>query len=237
VPTGGDLVASAKKYLGDTYVFGGNPAAVAGKIFTDCSGFFIRAVSDAGVKVTGRTTYDLVTQGRAVPITGTNGLASARPGDALFFFGNEHMAMYEGNGQLIEDSTTGQPLGERAVYATPDAIRRFIPDADALAAGGTGGTALTGTTTETATNASLVTAAGSGLSFVTGGAAGLLGDAFGSAGGKIAAFAATTALKLALVGAGLTLAVLGLYHTTAPARDKLTDAASKAAPLAEIAAI
>lgn len=126
--TGAQVVqqAQAAAAAAPAYKFGGNPFTGSSwsQVFTDCSGFVIRAFANAGQMLSGRTTFDLVTQGTPVAIAGKMGLANAKPGDLLFFNNNDHVAIYDGNGMLTEDPTTGQTISTRAVYATPDAIRR-----------------------------------------------------------------------------------------------------------------
>ena len=114
--TSGDaVVASAKKYLGVPYVFGGTDPAKG----LDCSGFVQRAFSDLGIKLP-RIAADQAKVGQAVP-----SLAQAQPGD-LLAFGQpvDHIAIYVGNGQMIAAPHTGDHVKIQSVYTTPTAIRR-----------------------------------------------------------------------------------------------------------------
>jgi hypothetical protein len=114
--TSGDaVVASAKKYLGVPYVFGGTDPAKG----LDCSGFVQRAFSDLGIKLP-RLAADQAKVGQAVP-----SLAQAQPGD-LLAFGQpvDHIAIYVGNGQMIAAPHTGDHVKIQSVYTTPTAIRR-----------------------------------------------------------------------------------------------------------------
>jgi soluble lytic murein transglycosylase-like protein len=116
--TGDAAVASAEKYLGVPYVFGGtNPATGL-----DCSGLVQRAYADLGIKLP-RIAADQAKVGQAVP-----SLAQARPGD-LLAFGQpvDHIAIYVGNGKMIAAPHTGDKVKIESVYTTPTAIRRVIP--------------------------------------------------------------------------------------------------------------
>ena len=119
--TSGDaVVASAKKYLGVPYVFGGTDPAKG----LDCSGFVQRAFSDQGIKLP-RIAADQAKVGQAVP-----SLAQAQPGD-LLAFGQpvDHIAIYVGNGQMIAAPHTGDHVKIQSVYTTPTAIRRVTAPA------------------------------------------------------------------------------------------------------------
>lgn len=61
---------------------------------------------------------------------------------------------------------------------------------------------------------------------------GLFSDLGSSATGKAAGFLANAALKITFVSAGAALVVLGVYHTTSPARERITDQLAAAAPAA-----
>jgi len=113
--SGDAVVASAKKYLGVPYVFGGTDPAKG----LDCSGFVQRAFSDLGIKLP-RIAADQAKVGQAVP-----SLAQAQPGD-LLAFGQpvDHIAIYVGNGQMIAAPHTGDHVKIQSVYTTPTAIRR-----------------------------------------------------------------------------------------------------------------
>jgi hypothetical protein len=114
--TSGDaVVASAEKYLGVPYVFGGtNPATGL-----DCSGLVQRAYADLGIDLP-RVAADQAKVGQPVP-----SLAQAQPGD-LLAFGQpvDHIAIYVGNGKMIAAPHTGDHVKIESVYTTPTAIRR-----------------------------------------------------------------------------------------------------------------
>lgn len=123
-PTGSDVVAAAKKYLGVPYVWGGEDLSEGG---LDCSGLVQRSFKDLGVQVS-RTTQTQSKEGTAVP-----SMAQAKPGDLLFFENNsgragmDHVAIYVGGGKMIAAPKRGDVVKIQNVYATPDAIRRIVP--------------------------------------------------------------------------------------------------------------
>jgi soluble lytic murein transglycosylase-like protein len=118
--TGDAVVASARKYLGVPYVFGGNDPAKG----LDCSSLVQRAYADLGVKLP-RIAADQAREGQPVA-----GLAEARPGDLLAFNSPvDHIAIYLGGGKMIAAPQTGDVVKIQDVYKTPSAIRRILPDA------------------------------------------------------------------------------------------------------------
>jgi soluble lytic murein transglycosylase-like protein len=113
--SGDAVVASAEKYLGVPYVFGGTDPATG----LDCSGLVQRTFADLGVKLP-RLAADQAKVGQAIP-----SLAQAQPGD-LLAFGQpvDHIAIYVGNGKMIAAPHTGDKVKIENVYTTPTAIRR-----------------------------------------------------------------------------------------------------------------
>ena len=120
--TGADAAASARKYLGVPYVFGGtDPAGVL-----DCSAPMQRAYADLGVSLP-RVAKDQARVGTAAP-----GLDQARPGDLLAYNSPvDHIAMYVGDGMMIAAPKPGDKVKIQKVYETPTAIRRVLPEAGA----------------------------------------------------------------------------------------------------------
>jgi peptidoglycan DL-endopeptidase CwlO len=95
---------------GKPYVWG-----ATGPDSYDCSGLMLRAYQRAGI-VLPRVSRDQYNAGAHVPVE------QAQPGDLLFWAYDEsdpdtihHVAMYLGNGQMMEAQQTGVPLGTRAV--------------------------------------------------------------------------------------------------------------------------
>jgi len=120
-PSGSDIVASAEKYLGVPYVFGGStPSGL------DCSGLVQRAYGDLGISLP-RIAADQAHAGAAVP-----SLAQAQPGDILAFGEPaHHVALYLGNDLMIAAPEPGDKVKIQSVYETPASIRRVVPSAGA----------------------------------------------------------------------------------------------------------
>lgn len=123
-PTSTELsvTAAAQKYLGVPYRWGGTDPATG----LDCSGFTRRVFADLGINLP-RTSAQQATAG--VPVAS---LASARPGDLLFYDydtsrpGIDHVGVYVGNGRMIAAPTEGQSVKIQSV-GTPTLIRRVLP--------------------------------------------------------------------------------------------------------------
>lgn len=114
--SGSAIVARARTYLGVPYVWGGTTRAGL-----DCSGLTQRVWRDLGGDLP-RTAAEQQHAGQPV-----RSLRQARPGDLLFWDyrnGDHHVAIYEGNGRLIEAPQAGQDVSERPVYDGVIAIRR-----------------------------------------------------------------------------------------------------------------
>lgn len=98
---GAAIAAVAATQLGISYQWGG--PAILGQ-HTDCSGLAQAVLAKNGINV-GRTTYVQWSQGRPVAP------GDLQPGDLVFFHmgkqGPEHVGIYIGNDQFIEDPHTG----------------------------------------------------------------------------------------------------------------------------------
>jgi hypothetical protein len=121
--TAGDaVVADAMKYLGVPYVWGGTDPATG----LDCSGLVQRVYADLGYSLP-RVSGDQARAGTAVP-----SLDQAQPGDILAFGSPvHHVAIYIGNGEMIQAPHTGESVETSKVadFGEPvAAIRRIIPD-------------------------------------------------------------------------------------------------------------
>jgi peptidoglycan DL-endopeptidase CwlO len=98
-------VAFVFKQLGCAYVYGGTGPCGAG---FDCSGLVMQAWAAAGISIP-RTTYE---QWAALPHIAESAI---QPGDLLFYNGIGHVAMYVGNGMIIDAPTQGEPVRELAM--------------------------------------------------------------------------------------------------------------------------
>ncbi|BCJ43113.1 hypothetical protein GCM10010168_01450 [Actinoplanes ianthinogenes] len=123
-PSGGDVVAAAKKYLGTPYVFGGTDP----KKGLDCSGLVQQVYEDLGVKLP-RNSWQQATAGRPVA-----SLADAKPGDVLAFDSPvDHVAIYLGDNKMIAAPKPGDHVKIQSVYEKPTHIRRILDDVPAAA--------------------------------------------------------------------------------------------------------
>lgn len=124
--SGSDVVASARKYLGVPYVWGGNNP----KIGLDCSSLVQQSFKDLGVSLP-RVARDQAKQGTEVP-----SLAQAKPGDLIVTRGGGHIGIYLGDNKMIHAPRPGENVSIRKLFET-DAdimtIRRIVP-ADGAAA-------------------------------------------------------------------------------------------------------
>ncbi|MBB3097061.1 hypothetical protein FHR83_004736 [Actinoplanes campanulatus] len=116
-PSGDDIVAAAKKYLGTPYVFGGTDPDKG----LDCSGLVQRAYRDLGVELP-RNSWQQARAGRPVA-----SLSEAKPGDILAFNSPvDHVAIYLGDNRMIAAPKPGDRVKIQNVYETPSAIRRVL---------------------------------------------------------------------------------------------------------------
>jgi cell wall-associated NlpC family hydrolase len=95
----GKAIAFAYSALGTPYVWGGTGPSGTGGGY-DCSGLVQAAWAAAGVSIP-RDTYQ---QWAALPHIATSAL---QPGDLLYYESEGHVAMYVGNGQIIDAPRTG----------------------------------------------------------------------------------------------------------------------------------
>lgn len=113
------IVAYAKQFLGNPYVYGGTSLTSG----TDCSGFVMRIYEHFGIS-TGRSSRDQAANGRAIAID------AVQPGDLLFYASGDyinHVAIYIGGGQIIHaaSSRTGI-ITSPANYRTPYKAATFL---------------------------------------------------------------------------------------------------------------
>jgi cell wall-associated NlpC family hydrolase len=118
---GADIVATAKKYLGVPYVWGGtNPAKGL-----DCSGLVQQVLGELGVDMP-RVARDQAKEGTAVA-----SLADAKPGDLLGMRNGSHIAIYLGDNKILHAPQPGQSVSIRSLTSADDidTIRRVVPAA------------------------------------------------------------------------------------------------------------
>jgi len=118
---GAAVLRAGEQYLGVPYKWGGTSPTTG----FDCSGFVQRAFADIGVSLP-RVSIDQAKEGTEV----AGGLAGAQPGDLLFWRGSNgrpnHIAIYAGEGQMLEAPSSGKHVHYRDVWRTPDSVRRVL---------------------------------------------------------------------------------------------------------------
>jgi cell wall-associated NlpC family hydrolase len=121
-----DIVTTSEKWLGIPYLWGGGHGSVVGVRDTnvDCSGLVHQVFGENGISI-GGTAQDMYNAGTPVA-----SLAQAQPGD-LLFWGTpgdiHHVAIYVGNGEMIEAPHTGAFVQEVPVYSNGFAGIRQVP--------------------------------------------------------------------------------------------------------------
>ncbi len=115
------MVAYAKQFLGNRYVFGGTSLTRG----IDCSAFTMRIYQKFGYSIS-RTSRTQAVRGRRIKVT------DVKPGDLVFYANNGyiyHVAMYIGNGQVIHASSpsTGIIISHMSYRSICRAVR-FIND-------------------------------------------------------------------------------------------------------------
>lgn len=127
--TGEQVVAKAREMVGLPYVWGGTDPQSG----VDCSGLLQSVYSSFGIELP-RLSADQARAGTPVA-----SLADARPGDLIAWdnssrnVGADHIAIYIGNGQMIEAPRPGGKVQVVPVTTPPDYIRRVLPEATAVA--------------------------------------------------------------------------------------------------------
>jgi len=131
LPTGADvrsqIVDTAQQWIGIPYLWGGGHGAVVAVrgVNVDCSGLVHEVFGENGFDI-GGTAQTMYASG--TPVTD---LAHALPGDLLFWGTPDnihHVAIYIGDGQMIEAPHTGAWVHATPVYGGDFAgIRRVLP--------------------------------------------------------------------------------------------------------------
>ncbi|MFU8947269.1 C40 family peptidase [Mycetocola zhadangensis] len=125
-PSGDDVVATAKKYLGVPYVFGGEDSTGM-----DCSGLVQRVYADLGIDLP-RVVPDQAKKGTAV-----GSLAEAQPGDLIVAKGSGHILIYAGDNKVIHaprPGTTVTLVDNWRKDSDIETIRRIVPAASTASA-------------------------------------------------------------------------------------------------------
>lgn len=113
------IVAYAKQFLGNPYVYGGTSLTNG----ADCSGFTQGVFAHFGI-TTGRSSRDQAAKGKEIAVS------AIQPGDLLFYASGDyinHVALYIGGGQVIHASTptTGITI-TKYNYRTPCKAVTFL---------------------------------------------------------------------------------------------------------------
>lgn len=113
------IVAYAKQFLGNPYVYGGTSLTEG----ADCSGFVMKIFEHFGIS-TGRTSRDQADNGKEISIE------ALQPGDLVFYASGDyinHVALYIGGGQVIHASTPKNGITiSTAYYRTPYKAVTFL---------------------------------------------------------------------------------------------------------------
>lgn len=116
--SGAQIVAFARSQIGKPYRFGGNGSDGT----WDCSGLTQASLASVGVSVSHSALAQLTsTKGKIVQGASMKNLDVLKVGDIIFpsalpqSLGN-HVAIYSGNGNIIEAPYAGQLVRERAIY-------------------------------------------------------------------------------------------------------------------------
>ena len=115
------IVAYAKQFLGNPYVYGGTSLTNG----ADCSGFTQSVFAHFGI-TTGRSSRDQAAQGKEIS------MSAIQPGDLLFYASGSyinHVAIYIGDGKIIHSSnpTTGITI-TKYNYRTPCKAVTFLDE-------------------------------------------------------------------------------------------------------------
>ena len=106
--TGERIVSIAQSKIGSPYVYG-----AAGPNAFDCSGFTSWVYAQAGKSIP-RTSQAQASAGQRVS------LSNIQPGDIVVYYGGaSHVAIYAGNGQIIDALNSGSPVSYRDLHMMP----------------------------------------------------------------------------------------------------------------------
>lgn len=115
------IVRYARRFIGTPYTWGGSSPRTG----FDCSGFVRYVYAHFGIELPHSSFSDLW-RGRHVM------RRSLRPGDIVFFDGNNHVGIYIGGNRIIHAPHTGAVVSITAMQGwygqTYDAARRLLPN-------------------------------------------------------------------------------------------------------------
>jgi hypothetical protein len=119
-PIGARLVATADEWLGEPYGWGGGHGAILTphSAPVDCSGLVEQVYGINGMNLHGGTAQSLYDMSQPVA-----DVAAAQPGDLVFYGGSStihHVAIYIGNGEMIEAPRTGETVHVTALRTEGD---------------------------------------------------------------------------------------------------------------------
>ena len=104
----------ASTYLGNRYVLGGTSHQGI-----DCSGLVMMVYNKMGYNI---TQHSATWQKNNIPGVRTNDLNSLRPGDLVAWKDGSHIAIYAGNGEIIEAANEQRGTLRRPLWASPSAV-------------------------------------------------------------------------------------------------------------------
>lgn len=106
--TGQKVVDAVRSKVGAPYVYG-----AAGPNAFDCSGLTSWAYAQAGKSIP-RTSQAQASAGQQIPLN------QIQPGDIVVYYGGaSHVAIYVGNGMMIDALNSGSPVAERPLHYMP----------------------------------------------------------------------------------------------------------------------
>jgi cell wall-associated NlpC family hydrolase len=107
------LLKDASSYIGSNYVLGGTTHKGI-----DCSGLVMAVYNKLGFKV---SQHDATWQGKNIPGVRTS-VKNLRPGDIVAWKDGSHIAIYAGNGEIIEAANTRVGTVKRKLWAPESAV-------------------------------------------------------------------------------------------------------------------
>lgn len=101
------IVERARSVVGTGYTWGGSSPSTG----FDCSGLVTYAYQGSGLNLNGRTSSQIANGGRYIS------QSQAQPGDIVVWSG--HVAIYAGNGKIIDASGSKRQVVERSIWGNP----------------------------------------------------------------------------------------------------------------------